>query len=274
MTSLREAVAWGRGEPQSDGLGVADRLWVESQLALWSGDFDDATRKIDEAVRLSADPGILAARVWVRIAARGRPTTDELAELRAIVEEAPDSLEASVVLVRALLRASQVESASKYLQLLGAVSPDSPSAALAEAEVHAARGDSRSALAALRRVHRFTDRVPAPVLSYEMVQATNAHDSNAFRDAYAARAALLDHPMISWVPQVWMNLSRVLAILVGLWALGVVIDVPAIWIAALIGETAFSAVHWHVLRNLRLLFFFSTIILLQSGLVAVAELVR
>ncbi|MGH2827856.1 MAG: hypothetical protein ACRDKF_12910 [Actinomycetota bacterium] len=91
-----------------------------------------------------------------------------------------------------------------------------------------------------------------PQRTGEMIQAAQNRDFRAFETAYQLRGSELGTRTFRWVPGLWFKTMKVAVILVAAWSIGIVLHLPVMWGAGVIGMALFDALHWHVLRIARL----------------------
>jgi hypothetical protein len=86
----------------------------------------------------------------------------------------------------------------------------------------------------------------------EMIGAARSRDIRAFETAYQLRGRELGCRTFRWVPALWFKTMKVAAILVAVWSIGIVLHLPVMWGAGVLGMALFGVLHWHVLRIARL----------------------
>jgi hypothetical protein len=223
---------------------------VEAHEALWEDKYQVGSDLLQRASKLAPeDPGIQASLVWSRVVSRGKPSEADIRSLRSIADKNPGRTDVVIPFARSLIRAGELALAREVLDPIERTAAGQPSFLLSEAELLAAEGDPRAALERLLVLRAKADRVPASVLTFEMVLAARARDVGAFRTSYAARQKAIGGRVLSPVPLLWAHIREVVTGLVLLWGAGLIAHLPFLWMGALVGMGICTWLNWHVLMK-------------------------
>jgi hypothetical protein len=258
-----ERAFWSGGS-EVNRLAGKESLLLSVRDAATAGDLETAHGLLSHLAETDlADPGIVGTKAWIELLQNPNDSVRQVEALRrAAKSELPPTPYLQTLFTRALAMTGHAEEADVRLEAHAASWPSDPEVVLARVAVLQADGRFRDALEDLQSLRtRFTKRTFS-ALTQEMILASKLRDTRAFQEAYGERQRLEEREPLPGISQIWTHLSAIALAVLSLWAAAVLFDVPTIeWIALglLLG---FLPLHWHVLRNRRLIRGFALIIIM------------